>query len=54
VNPDGQNSQVDIQWNQFSGRFESSAMTDDFLRNHLDQMIDLRHPPAVLAIRMLW
>ena len=24
-------------------------MTDDFFRNRLDQMIDLRHPLAVLA-----
>jgi IS5 family transposase len=27
-------------------------MTDDFFRNRLDQMIDLRHPLAVLANRM--
>ncbi|RQU47816.1 transposase, partial [Burkholderia cenocepacia] len=27
-------------------------MTDDFLRSHLDAMIDLRHPLAVLATRM--
>jgi transposase, IS5 family len=33
---------------------ESSAMTDDFFRNRLDQMIDLRHPLAVLANRMPW
>ena len=26
-------------------------MTDDFFRNRLDQMIDLRHPLAVLANR---
>ena len=31
-----------------------SAMTDDFFRNRLDQMIDLRHPLAVLANRMPW
>jgi hypothetical protein len=54
VNPDGQNSQIDIQWSLFSGSFESSAMTDDFFRNRLDQMIDLRHPLAVLANRMPW
>jgi hypothetical protein len=36
------------------GVFESRAMTDDFLRNRLDQMIDLRHPLAVLAKRMPW
>jgi len=29
-------------------------MTDDFFRNRLDQMIDLRHPLAVLASRMPW
>ena len=29
-------------------------MTDDFFRNRLDQMIDLRHPLAVLARRMPW
>jgi hypothetical protein len=54
LDPDGQNSQIDIQWSLFSGSFESSAMTDDFFRNHLDQMIDLRHPLAVLVKRMPW
>ena len=29
-------------------------MTADFFRNRLDQMIDLRHPLAVLANRMPW
>jgi IS5 family transposase len=29
-------------------------MTDDFFRNRLDQMIDLRHPLAVLANCMPW
>ena len=29
-------------------------MTDDFFRSLLDQMIDLRHPLAVLAKRMPW
>jgi hypothetical protein len=29
-------------------------MTDDFFCNRLDQMIDLRHPLAVLANRMPW
>ena len=29
-------------------------MTDDFFRNSLDQMIDLRHPLAVFANRMPW
>jgi IS5 family transposase len=29
-------------------------MTDDFFRARLDQMIDLRHPLAVLARRMPW
>jgi hypothetical protein len=38
----------------FSGSFEDCAMTDDFFRNRLDQMIDLRHPLAVLANRMPW
>lgn len=38
----------------FLGVFESSAMTDDFFRSRLDQMIDLRHPLSVLAHRMPW
>lgn len=29
-------------------------MTDDFFRARLDQMIDLKHPLAVLARRMPW
>jgi IS5 family transposase len=28
--------------------------TDDFFRSRLDQMIDLRHPLAVLAGRLPW
>ena len=28
--------------------------TDDFFRSRLDQMIDLRHPLAVLATRLPW
>jgi IS5 family transposase len=28
--------------------------TDDFFRARLDQMIDLRHPLAVLSTRMPW
>ena len=28
--------------------------TPDFFRARLDQMIDLRHPLAVLATRMPW
>ncbi|NYT83204.1 hypothetical protein H0A70_17120 [Alcaligenaceae bacterium] len=28
--------------------------TDDFFRARIDQMIDLRHPLAVLASRMPW
>jgi len=28
--------------------------TEDFFRSRLDQMIDLRHPLAVLAQRMPW
>ncbi len=31
-----------------------SPITDDFFRARLDQMIDLRHPLAVLASRMPW
>lgn len=31
-----------------------NAMTDDFFRARLDQMIDLRHPLAVLANRLPW
>ena len=27
---------------------------DDFFRARLDSMIDMRHPLAVLATRMLW
>jgi hypothetical protein len=54
MNPDGQNSQIDIQWGLFLGVFVSSAITDDVCRNCLDQMIDLRHPLAVLANRMPW
>jgi hypothetical protein len=38
----------------FSGSFEDSTMGDDFFRNRLDQMIDFRHPLAVLANRMPW
>ena len=34
--------------------FLDNTMTDDFFRNRLDQMIDLRHPLAVLANRMPW
>jgi hypothetical protein len=29
-------------------------MTDDFFRNRLNQLIDLRYPLAVLANRMPW
>lgn len=29
-------------------------MTDDFFRSRLDQMIDLKHPLAVLAQEMPW
>ena len=29
-------------------------MTEDFFRNRLDQLIDLRHPLAVLANHMPW
>jgi hypothetical protein len=38
----------------FFWEFLGNAMTDDFFRNRLDQMIDLRHPIAVLANRMPW
>ena len=48
-------SQIDIQYGQFSGSLGAyMSMTDDFFRNRLDQMIDLRHPLAVLANRMPW
>jgi hypothetical protein len=30
------------------------SITADFFRNRLDQMIDLRHPLAVLSNRMPW
>jgi IS5 family transposase len=30
------------------------SITADFFRNRIDQMIDLRHPLAVLANRMPW
>lgn len=53
MNPNGHSSQKDIQWRLLSGSFEHT-MTDDFFRNRLDQMIDLRHPLAVLASRMPW
>ena len=33
----------------FLGVFEISAMTNDFFGNLLDQMIDLRHPLAMMA-----
>ncbi len=32
----------------------NTATTDDFFRSRLDQMIELRHPLAVLASRMPW
>jgi len=33
----------------FSGSLWNSIMNDDFFRNRLDQIIELRHPLAVLA-----
>lgn len=30
------------------------SMTEDFFRDRLDQLIDLRHPLAVLVSRMPW
>jgi len=54
VSPDGQNSQVDIQWSLFLDVFDINAMTDDFFSNRLDPMIDLRHPLAVLTNRIPW
>jgi IS5 family transposase len=54
VNHGCQNSQIDINGTCFLGVFESSAMTDDFFSNSLDQTIDLRHPLAVLSNRMPW
>src|SRR5690606_12080074 len=41
----------------FSGSFTAMfacPATDDFFRARIDQMIDLRHPLAVLASRMPW
>jgi hypothetical protein len=32
----------------------NTTTTDDFFRSRLDQMIELRHPLAVLASRMPW
>lgn len=32
----------------------NTATTDDFFRSRLDQMIELRHPLALLASRMPW
>jgi len=47
-----------MQWRSVSGRtgaLPAAAMaTDDFFRARLEQMIDLRHPLAVLARRMPW
>ena len=34
--------------------FDRPMATDDFFRARLDQMIDLRHPLAVLARRVPW
>ena len=31
-----------------------ASQTEDFFRGRLDQMIDLRHPLAVLSTHMLW
>jgi IS5 family transposase len=45
---------------QFNGRHflgdrgQLPMATDDFFRARLDQMIDLRHPLAVLSTRMPW
>ena len=40
---------------RFLGGLTKHAMaTDDFFRARLDQMIDLRHPLAVLSTRMPW
>ena len=41
-----------IFWEFLKGRPMSSV--DDFFRSRLDQMIDLRHPLAILASRMPW
>ena len=48
-------SEFQPQMPLFSGSFwENSPMTDtaDFFRSRLDQMIELRHPLAVLASRI--
>jgi hypothetical protein len=36
----------------FLGFFENSTMVDDFFHNRLDQIIDSRHPLAVLDNRI--
>ncbi len=40
----------------FLGVYGSSLMrrSDDFFHSHIDQMIDLRYPLAVLASNMPW
>jgi hypothetical protein len=39
----------------FSGRLKLPiSQTEDFFRGRLDQMIDLRHPLAVLSTHMPW
>lgn len=53
---DGQISQQAMQWMPFAGASEGEAAmtTNDLLSARLDQMIDMRHPLAVLATRMPW
>ncbi len=53
--PNSQNSHADIQLILFSGVLEADMSSiADFFRNRLDQMIDLRHPLAVLSNRIPW
>ena len=54
MSPHGENSQEAIQWSAVPGSFllPMATTNDDFFRARLDQMIDLRHPLAVLATRM--
>jgi hypothetical protein len=53
---DSQISQQAVQLTPFPGSFggQLPMATDDFFRAWLDQMIDMRHPLAVLATRMPW
>lgn len=56
VSSGDQISELALQWLLFPGSSggDDPMATDDFFRARLDQMIDLRHPLAVLATRMPW